>query len=166
MNTNAFPWEGDRDAVSLRFVDDHDGTGELFVVARANGFAGRSSAWLGVDELLSFAAHLVPMPIANDPPPSIRGGFFGQPGSAGLAQEHVAIEVRRASSTGQLAVAVHLATPVGPGDDPQRQHDLHLEPYTTYERLRQFGRDIRDMAEGRRTHATIEAEHLGGRVLG
>ena len=140
--TTQGPWENEGDAVSLRFVDDHDGTGELFVLARANGFSGASSAWFGLDDLLSFAALLAAMPLQEDPAPSLKGGYFAEPPTAGLAQEHVGIEIRQISFNGQVAVAVHLATPQTVREGPHRQQECRLELYTTYERLRHFGDEI------------------------
>lgn len=53
--------------VLVRFNDEGDGTGRLFVRASSKGFSGEGSAWFGVEDLASFAEGLCAFPLSDQP---------------------------------------------------------------------------------------------------
>ena len=98
-------------AVSCSVYDEWNR--EVNVEARSGGFAGRSSAYFGVDRLRSFAAALDHYTLGSERP-RLSSGFGVHSGTCGgdeITQEHVGIEVEQVQVNGQIGIAVHLATP-------------------------------------------------------
>lgn len=146
------------DHVTLRWLrDDGDGFGKLTVISATNGFAGRSSAWFDSKTLTDFGDGLNAFPL-SDEEKAVSSGF----GAKGAAppQEHVAIQVGRVGSRGQVGLRVHFSTEVWPDTRQEAEHDVHLELLTTYERLRAFGNDLVGLVAGDIDEARIEGETL------
>ena len=106
--------------------------GELLIEARANGFAGMSSAYFNDSAVLAFASRLAEYPLTEVAAPTISSGHSDSMG--GRYEEHVGITVVPVGPLGQLGVRVHLAE-VWPAQ-PAAQADVRLELLTTYERMR------------------------------
>ncbi len=137
---------------------DEDGIGELQVLARANGFGGRGSAWFMASDVLQFAEQLSAFPLP-DAPPEIVGGYGGTD-SKQLPHETLRLEVRWISSRGQLAVRIHLATMVWPNNPPDPGGEATFEIFTTHEQLRQFGIELAQVARGKASVARLRGDRL------
>ena len=147
-------------AVSCTVYDDWNR--EVIVHAHSHGFSGRASAYFGVDRLTTFAAALGRYPL-DDERPQLSSGFgvhSGTFGGDGITQEHVGITVEQIGLTGQIGMAVHLATPDWGDARPAEVHDVRLEVLTTYERLGGFGLDVIEVVGGRLDRAVILGEQL------
>ena len=130
--------------------------GELIVRAQANGFAGASAAYFKDSAVLAFAARLAEYPLSDKRPPALSAGH-GEPG-IGAYEEHVAITVAPVGSLGQLGVLIHLAE-IRP-DRSSVRSEVRLELLTTYERIRQFSRDLERVVKGQQPQATLAGETL------
>ena len=132
--------------------------GALTVVARANGFAGRSSAYFNASAILQFAERMAAYPLPDGEPLRIQSGMF--PVNSDELEEHIGIGVAPVGSLVQVAVLVHLAEPW-----PQRsgnRADVHLELLTTYERLRRFSPELARVVRGEQSEARLGGEVLRG----
>jgi len=130
--------------------------GELLVAARANGFAGRSSAYFNDSAIRAFAARLAEYPLPDGNAPAISGGTSDLGG--GNYTELVGITVAPSESRGQLAVRVHLAESWSSRGDAK--HEVRLELLTTYERLRTFSEDLARVVNGGQSEAVLGEEVL------
>lgn len=135
--------------------DDGDGVGRLTVVASANGFGGRSSAWFDRGTIERFADELGRYPLDPQHQPEIDGGFGGND-----PQVHVRLHAYPVGHFGQIAFGVDLATEHWPDNRIDARHAVRLELPTTYERLGAFARDLRRLTESNGRSARIEAERL------
>ena len=145
---------GSTDKLVVRFDDDDDGTGRLWVSGSANGFAGTAAAWFGTEELKEFAQALTRYPIADNDPPTLSGGFWLRDGK-GLDQEHVFLEVSPADSLGHLRVRLRLATEVWPPAQIESQHRVQLEIRTSYQALLEFSRMLNAVILGKADEAVL-----------
>jgi hypothetical protein len=146
--------------LSLRFMDDGDGTGELMAQASSNGFCGEGSARFSTERLLEFAEAITAFPIPKDNPPHIAGGFFEKDGSGELAQEHLALKVYPVNRRGHLGVQVRIATALWNGHRPESRHAVKLEIITNYEPMVQFSRDLKALVEGQSREVILEGDIL------
>jgi hypothetical protein len=145
--------------IRVRLQRDDYGTGELIVVAAANGFSGIGSAWFNLDELEIFASQLTSYPLA-EPGPAIAGGYYSAE-AAVLSEELVGVTTYRVGATGQLGMQVRLATGSMGTTRPTSRHSVQLEVLTTYERLGRFAQELRALIRGDVTEAVLEGEELG-----
>ena len=142
------------DKLVVRFVEDDDGTGRLWVSGSANGFAGTGAAWLDTEVLKEFAQALTRYPITDDDLPTLRGGFWFTDGQ-GLKQELVFLQVYQADAAGHLHFRVRLATEVWPPDRIESQHRVQLELRTTYQALLDFSRILHAVIMGQAGEAVL-----------
>ena len=135
---------------------DTDGTGQLGVLARYEGFAGVSVAWFSDADLLAFAHRLGATYPLGEQQLSVSGGY-GSPDE----EEHVALTVRARGRRGQLGVSVHLAVPSDSRSDVEwSSSDVRLEVLTTYEALGRFASELRHLVSGTVDEARLDAETL------
>jgi hypothetical protein len=153
------------DYIELRFTADVDGTGRLFVIARARGFAGVSDAWFDVPTLTRFARLLAQYPIRDDPAPRLAGGLWHRDRPNELSEEHVALEACRVGSLGQISLRVHLAATVPGPPSLVAKNDVRLELPTTYERMRRFSEHLMEVISGERSVARLDGELLSGSTV-
>jgi hypothetical protein len=146
--------------LQLRFEDDGDGTGKLLAQASANGFSGKGAAWFSHEEIKEFADACGRFPISGNDKPNLRGGFFKKDGSGTLDQEHLALSIYPIDSRGHLAVQVRLATEVWDLSRSESQHLVQLEIITSYEPLLRFSRELRALADGKRSDVILDGELL------
>jgi hypothetical protein len=135
--------------------DSDDGTGQLFVAASSRGFSGTASAWFDGARLVGFARRLTEYP-PSEQPVSVSSGF--RDGQTDDYFEAVAIDVQAVGGRGQIAVRVRLTSAWNDRSAPR--YDVRLELRTTFERLRTFADELRQMLEGGSTGATLGAEEL------
>ena len=127
----------------------------LRVTARANEFAGSSSAYFNDSAVLEFATRLAGFPLPKGEPVGISGGAGDE--------EYVGIEASPAGHFGQVSVVVHLADP-WPSRVRNARSDVRLEILTTYERMLQFSADLARVVTGEIAEARLGHEQL--RVAG
>jgi hypothetical protein len=145
--------------IRITFDRDDDGTGELTVAARANGFAGVGSAWFSAEELATFASRLTTYPL-SEPAPAIAGGYFGSERGV-LSQEHVGISAYPLGRRGEIGVTVRLATPQRETDSPFSHHAVQLELLTTYEHLARFAEEFGALVRGEIAEAVLDEQAHG-----
>ncbi len=145
-----------KEKLVIYFDADEDGTGELFVEAISNGFAGNSSAWFSKSELVEFANALAAYPLPNDNLPEIAGGFWKKDVDGGLDQENLVIKVYPIDGKGTLAIQVKLATQHWSEQRPESQHIVRLEILTSYNALEFFGKELIALINGRVEKATLQ----------
>jgi hypothetical protein len=142
------------DKLVVRFADDGDGTGRLWVSGSANGFSGTGAAWFDTGELKDFALALTGYPLSENDPPTLSGGFFHRD-REGLEQEHVFLKVYPANSRGYLCVHVRLATEVWPPARIESQHRVQFEIRTVYHALLEFSRMLNAVIQGKADEAVL-----------
>jgi hypothetical protein len=144
----------------LRFQDDGDGTGELRVLAEAEGFSGQGAAYFNIGELEEFAKALAVFPLPlEDKRRSIAGGFWSEERRGELDQEHLGISVYPADARrGYIGIQVRMATPAWQGTRPQSKEHVVVEIVTTYQPLSQFSRDLLAVLNGSIKEALLEGE--------
>ncbi len=126
------------------------------MVARADGLAGESSAYVDEEGLLAFADDLAAYPLPDTPIRTVRGGL----GGGTELRSMVELSATPVGRHGQVGIFVHLATFVWPDDLVRTPRAVDLVLLTTYERLGAFSRDLRRTVRGDLDHATIEGERL------
>ena len=147
-----------RDSLHLHFDVDTDGTGELFAEVKAKGFAGASSAWFGVDQLVAFAQELAETyPLQSGRPVSLDGGFWSKSGVV-VEQLHLGLKFYPVGSVGVVGCRVSLATSIHPNERLESQSLVAVEITTTYEQLRSFALSLEKLATGTLNEVTLEAE--------
>jgi len=146
------------DALFLTFEADTDGTGEVFARVQSNGFAGVSSAWFGMEQLVAFARELAAAyPLPANKPLRLEGGFWSKTDST-IEQLHVGLQFYPIGSLGRVGCGITLATPVNEHERAQSQASASVEIQTTYERLGAFARSLEMLARGATDEAVLEAE--------
>lgn len=150
--------EGGR--LTLTFCDDDDGTGKLAASASANGFAGESAGWFGVEELQEFAAKIGAFPLPEGERPEISSGFgrFDETGKVVLDEEHLALKVYALDSLGHFGVQVRLASEIWDAGRPETRHTVQLEIITDYGGLAQFSEALRALVAGRAREAVLQGD--------
>jgi hypothetical protein len=144
--------------LKLRFGDDGDGTGKLFVEAQVAGYAGEAGAYFDVDTLKSFASAIGQFPLPDPAELSISSGFGETAGKP--AQEHVGLDVYLIDQRGHIGIHVRMATEVWDGTRPESQRASKLEIITTYEPLAKFSNELVAVINGDASEATLEGELL------
>ncbi len=95
-----------RDTLRLHFDVDTDGTGELFAEVKAKGFAGASSAWFGVNQLVAFAQERAQTyPLQSGLPLTLEGGFWSKSGAV-VEQLHLGLKFYPIGSVGVVGCRV------------------------------------------------------------
>ena len=144
----------------LRFQDDGDGTGELFVRAEAEGFSGEGAACFDIGELEEFAKALRVFPLPpEDKRRSIAGGFGSRERQGELDREHLGISVYPVDAhRGHIGIQVRMATRAWPGTRPESQKRAVVEIITTYQPLSRFSADLLAVLNGSIKEALLEGE--------
>jgi hypothetical protein len=142
--------------LTLEFSDDGDGTGRLDVEGEADGYSGRSHAYINKDEIKRVAVALSQYPLPQSHGCSLSGGFGKSRGSP--AQEHVGIDAYPVNRRGYIGMQVRMATAVWSETRPESQSIVQLEIVTTYEPLARFSKDLLAMLDGTASVATLEGE--------
>ncbi|MFZ0136584.1 MAG: hypothetical protein WAK89_05980, partial [Candidatus Sulfotelmatobacter sp.] len=135
-----------RDGLRLRFETDGDGTGKLTAGARYCGFAGSGGAWFSISRIDEYAGAIAEFPLPANKKLLLAGGFWKE---GKLSQEHLALEVCQIDSQGHIGIQVRISSELWPGLRPESQRVARFEIVTTYERLRQFSKDLRELAHGK-----------------
>jgi hypothetical protein len=136
------------------FEPDGDGSGKLSVEVSAPPFAGASSAWFGVEQLIEFAEQLAEAyPLSPTQPISLRGGFFEATGST-LETVHIGLSFYPLGNRGVVGCKVHLAAPVQIEDEHEAR--LEIELVTYYESVGRFARALSAISRGEAEEATLE----------
>jgi hypothetical protein len=146
--------------IRMRFADDRDGTGKLWVRAEAGGFSGESDAYFGVDQLEAFAeaVQLFPLPV-EDNRRSISGGFGANSETGESPQEHFGISVYLADAhRGYVGVQVRMATKAWPQTRPESKKQAVVEIITTYEPLARFGKDLIAVLRGKKSESLLQGD--------
>jgi hypothetical protein len=143
------------DGLTLCFEPDDDGTGELHVSVRSQGFSGEGSAWFGAERLERFAAALAAYPLTEEARTGLAGGYYKD---NRLDEVHVAISAYQIDSAGHLGVRVRVATTVGVSARPQSQHVAEVELQTTYQELERFSREFLEHLAGQREDAVLRGD--------
>jgi hypothetical protein len=145
--------------LTLRYVPDPlAGYARLTVIASVNGFAGRSSAWLGPEPIIEFAAGLSRYPLDASRPPSLIGGYGADPTSGEGPVDTVRLEARPVGAYGQVGITIYLSDRLAPV--PRPRHEITSELLTSYERLRRFAQDLDAVGKGAAIEATLESDVL------
>lgn len=147
-----------KDKLIVRFFDEGDGSGKLWVSASSKGFSGEGCAWISTEELKDFAEALSRFPLLAQNPPTIRGGFSSSDLSNEISQEHVALKVYPVDQTGHLGLQVRVATEVWPHDRTEAQHRVQLEIQTSYQPLTEFSRMLNAVVVGKVNEAVLMAD--------
>jgi hypothetical protein len=142
------------DKLVVRFADDGDGTGKLWVSGSADGFAGTGAAWFDTTTLQEFAQALTRFPLSDTDLPTLSGGFWSTEGK-GIEQEHVFLQVYQADPVGHLHFHVRLATEVWAPDRIESQHRVQLEIRTGYQALLEFSRMLQAVILGNADEAVL-----------
>ena len=140
------------DKIIVRFFDDDDGSGKLWVSGSANGFAGTAEAWINTTELQEFAQALTRYPLSKNDLPTLSGGICF---SDGKEQEYVFLQAFPVDSLGRLGIEVRLATEVWPEHKIQTQHRVQFELRTGYQALLEFSRMLNAVIMGEAEEAVL-----------
>ncbi|HYO71339.1 MAG TPA: hypothetical protein VEU33_35200 [Archangium sp.] len=143
------------DGLRLGFDRDDDGTGELHVSVRSQGFSGHGSAWFGADQLERFASALAAYPLTEEARTGLAGGQWN---GDRLEQVHLAISAYQIDHAGHIGVRVRVATAVSHSERPLSQHVAEVELQTTYHELQSFSRQLREHLAGQREDAILRAD--------
>jgi hypothetical protein len=147
-----------KDKLVVRFFDERDGAGKLWVSASSKGFSGEGSAWISTEELKDFAEALSGFPLLAHRPPTIRGGFGSSDLNNEISQEHVALKVYPVDQIGHLGLQVRVPTEVWPHDRTDAQHRVQLEIRTSYQPLTEFSRMLKAVIVGKVKEAVLMAD--------
>jgi hypothetical protein len=139
---------------------DTDGTAVMAAEAACGAFAGSSSAWFADDEVVRFAEELLLYPLDEGRPVHLSGGYSADGALAG--EEHVGLTVRPVGRRGQVGVTVHLATPSDQHDLVEGVGDVRVVLPVSYEGLRRFATELRDLVAGCVDEAALDLEVLAG----
>lgn len=124
-----------------------DGSGELFVYFKAEGFSGHSSAWFDLASLEKEIEKFLAFPLPADNYPSIKGGYWNRDFTH-LEQEHVYLSANPKGGTGNLVLLVRLATPSENTGNAERRFCASGELRASYEQLTEFVRDFKLLLHG------------------
>jgi hypothetical protein len=138
--------------VEIRWQPEGDGTGKLTVLASANDYSGRASAWFDAASVAQFAELLEGFPLPSTEPIELASGFTDQ--------EQIGIRVGPVGVKGQISVAVHLATPRWPDTRAESVQDVRLEVLTTYEHVGRFAGELAAVVRGEQDSTRIRGETL------
>ena len=130
------------DYLTLHFILDADGTGKLIAEFRSMGFAGRGSAWFGLDELRELAAQLSQFPLPQQEPVGVAGGFWNDDKPGTLEQVHLQMSAYPIGSLGVIGLRIQVATPIYSSDRPNEYRYAGAELRTTYEELGRFAEQL------------------------
>lgn len=156
------------DWLELVWWTDGDGTGRVECSVAVGGWAGRSEAWFGRPDLLSFARGLREFPIPDREGAHLSGGYTTGPNWEEDVTT-VAVQVVPVGHRGQVGIEVRLR-PWDPGPPLHPRSIVHVRLPCTYPALERFAGDIEAMVgpdvldpgvghfEGR---ARIDGEALG-----
>lgn len=144
--------------VRALFSGDGDGEGELIVEVFAPPFAGASSAWFHVAQLVEFATRLGDAyPLSAGKPLRLLGGVWGE-GTSGLEQVHVGLTFYPLGGRGVVACKVDLLLPSR--SEAHREACLEIELLTSYEAVRDFARGLSSIARGESQEAVLECAEV------
>lgn len=136
--------------LQLRFEPDTDGTGELFVHAESDGFAGRASAWFSFDQIRQFGEQLATrFPLQPGEALTLAGGYWrhgAQPPQ--LEEALVELRVYPVGTTGAVGIAVALTEGRHEGQRPDSRAHVRLELFTDYQTLQTLGHGITGLVQG------------------
>lgn len=138
--------------LSIRYKLDDDGSGELFATLSAGDFSGKSSAWIGEDDVREFISALGAFPIEPANEPLLQGGYWGD---GRLDQVHVQLKIEPTGPRGFLRVSVDLATPGSPSQVPTLQHSVSTQFLVTYGDLERFEASLRAHLAGDQREAVL-----------
>jgi hypothetical protein len=145
--------------LTLQYAPDPlAGYARLTVVANANGFGGRSSAWLAPQSIVDFAAELSAYPLDAARPPGLSGGYGADPKSGEGPVDTVRLEARPMGAYGQVGIEIYLSDRLAPMPNPR--HEVRAQLLTSYERLQRFSKDLQAVAIGSSLEATLESDVL------
>lgn len=147
----------DDDVLSLRINLDSDGTAEVVVQVRSNGFAGTGSAWFKPKQIATFG-HLLrdTYPLDADGRYSLEGGYWGADNV--LEQIHLSLRFFPIDRLGTVGAHINLADPISKSRPNQRASTVDLEFKTTYEDLRRFGGTVSSMVNDPSLEAVLPIE--------
>ena len=153
-------WVRQHGYVELRWAREDDDVNRITVAAMSQTrFGGRGQGWINEEPVRTFAKRLGDYPLNESDPPTLVVGShrLGEP-----LHTQVSLRVYPIGSRGQLGIQVHLATEPwqAPPMRAEEYESVALEVRTTYQRLEDFGRDLRDVLDGHDTIARIDGEHL------
>lgn len=134
----------------LRFVPDTDQTGELFVHAESEGFAGAASAWFHFREISEFGELLAARcPLPPGETLTLKGGYW-ETGTQRpqLEETLVGLTVYAVGTTGKMAVGVELMAGSYEGQRAASRAQVRLEILTDCGALRTFGEAIAGLVQG------------------
>lgn len=136
--------------LQLRFEPDTDQTGELFVHAESEGFAGCASAWFGFRQIREFGQQLATrLPLRPGEVLTLQGGYWSSdPAQPTLEETIVGLKVYPVGTTGTIGIAVELKEGVHQGQRAISRAYVRLELLTDYQTLQTLGRGITSLVEG------------------
>lgn len=144
----------------LQLESDDDGTGELFAVFEANGFAGHGSAWFDLTDLAETARQFEQYPLPNDPPVCIAGGYWNNDKPATLKEERLSISAFPANSRGGIGVRVRSAYEATMADGRASLHSVSVEFCASYEQMAQFSRALIALAHGEVKEVVLDEKNV------
>ncbi len=139
-----------RPQLHLRFVPDTDQTGELFVHAESEGFAGAASAWFHFREIREFGELLTARcPLPPGETLTLKGGYW-ETGTQRprLEETLVGLTVYAVGTTGTTAVGVELMDGTYDGQRKASRAQVRLEILSDCSTLRTFGEAIAGLVQG------------------
>ena len=144
------------DHLRLTINFEEDGTAELHAKVQANGFLGKSSAWLNPESIMDFANRLAAAFPLHEPL-ELRGGYWGTRPGEGLSQEHLSLRFYPVEGRGVLGCQVRLATPLREHERIELQHAVRAELLTSYQELQSFSVALIKLAQGTDDVAVLNA---------
>lgn len=134
----------------LRFEPDTDQTGELFVQAESESYAGTASAWFHFREVRGFGEQLAThFPLQQGEELVLKGGYWASGTEHPVLEETlVGLTVYAVGTTGTLAIAVELMEGKYEGQRARSRAQVRLELLTDYQTLQTFGRGIACLVQG------------------
>lgn len=134
----------------LRFQPDTDETGELFVRAERDGFAGAASAWFTFGEVRKFGEQLASQfPLPQGSALTMKGGYWARGTQhPSLEETLVGLTVYAVGSTGTVGIAVELMEGVYEGQRAASRAHVRLEILTDSQTLQSFGLAVASLVLG------------------
>lgn len=121
-------------ALTLKYISDSDGTGELIAEVRHLGFSGHGSAWFGFNELTAFTKSLrAQFPFPPETSLILQGGYWKKDVSE-IDQVHLGLHFYPKGKLGVIGCRVHLQSSFSNTSG----YLLDVEILTSYEEIRNF----------------------------
>lgn len=141
-------------SLTLSYEPEDEWHGKLTARVASEGFAGRSSAWFGVERLRAFIDALGAFPISPGNEPTLEGGFWKD---AAVSQSHLSLRIEPIGSRGALLLTTSLATPIWNTEKADLHHRVSSRFLVNYADLARFQSEFCTLLDGNAPEATLKA---------